>query len=240
MRAGIIAKKIGMSNLFTPNGVNIPITVLQVDECKVIERTEINNSDNDKIILGAFELKKANNSNKGFFDKKKTKPYRYVKEFFVEKSDQVKSGDEITVDHFKEGQFIDISGISKGKGFSGVMKRHNFSGLRASHGVSAAHRSAGSTGQCQDPGKVFKGKKMAGQYGNTHKTSQNLQVVKVDPVKKIICLKGSTPGSRGSWLIIEDSIKQKEAKEIDVVISAPKEKSTKKEQKQEQEQKEEK
>ena len=234
MRAGIIAKKIGMSNLFTPNGVNIPITVLQVDECKVIERTEINDSDNDKVTLGAFELKKANNSNKGFFDKKKTKPYRLVREFFVEKSDQVKSGDEITVDHFKEGQFIDISGISKGKGFSGVMKRHNFSGLRASHGVSAAHRHAGSTGQCQDPGKVFKGKKMAGQYGNTHKTSQNLQVVKVDPAKKIICLKGSTPGSRGSWLIIQDSIKQKESKEIDAVISAPRDKSGKKEQKQEQ------
>jgi len=158
-----------------------------------------------------------------------------LKEFFVEKSDQIKSGDEITVDHFQEGQFIDISGISKGKGFSGVMKRHNFSGLRASHGVSAAHRSSGSTGQCQDPGKVFKGKKMAGQYGNTHHTLQSLQVVKVDPAKKIICLKGSTPGSKGSWLIIEDSIKQKEAKEIDVVISAPKDKSSKKEQKQEQE-----
>ena len=236
MRAGIIAKKIGMSNLFTPNGVNIPITVLQVDECKVIERIEINDSDNDKITLGAFELKKANNANKGFFDKKKTKPYRLMKEFFVEKSDQVKSGDNITVDHFKEGQFIDISGISKGKGFSGVMKRHNFSGLRASHGVSAAHRSAGSTGQCQDPGKVFKGKKMAGQYGNAHKTSQNLQVVKVDSAKKIICLKGSTPGSRGSWLIIEDSIKQKDAKAIDVVISTPKDKSSKKVQKQEEEQ----
>ncbi len=239
MRAGIIAKKIGMSNLFTPNGVNIPITVLQVDECKVIDRTEINDSDNDKIILGAFQFKKANNSMKGFFEKKKTNPYRLVKEFFIDKSDQIKSGDEITVDHFKEGQFIDISGISKGKGFSGVMKRHNFSGLRASHGVSAAHRSAGSTGQCQDPGKVFKGKKMAGQYGNTHKTSQNLQVVKVDPAKKIICLKGSTPGSRGSWLIIEDSVKQKEAKEIDVAISAPKDKSSKKEQKVEQTPKEE-
>ena len=234
MRAGIIAKKIGMSNLFTPNGLNIPVTVLKVDECKVIERTEINNSDNDKVTLGAFELKKVNSSRKGFFDKKKTKPYRLVKEFFVEKSDQVKSGDEITVDHFKEGQFIDISGISKGKGFSGVMKRHHFSGLRASHGVSAAHRHGGSTGQCQDPGKVFKGKKMAGQLGNTNKTSQSLQVVKVDPANKIICLKGSTPGSRGSWLIIEDSIKQKDSKEIDVVISVPKDKQNKKEQKQEQ------
>ena len=239
MRAGIIAKKIGMSNLFTPNGVNIPITVLQVDECKVIERTEINDSDNDKITLGASKLKKANSSKKGFFDKKKTKPYKLVREFFIAKSDQVQSGDEITVDHFKEGQFIDISGISKGKGFSGVMKRHNFSGLRASHGVSAAHRHGGSTGQCQDPGKVFKGKKMAGQLGNTHKTLQNLQVVKVDTAKKIICLKGSTPGSRGSWLIIEDSIKQRDSKEIDVVLSAPKDKPSKKEQKQEQKQEQE-
>ena len=237
MRAGIIAKKVGMSNLFTPNGVNIPITVLYVDECKVIECNEINDSDNDKVTLGAAVLKKTKNSTKGFFDKKKTKPYRLVKEFFVAKSEQVKSGDEITVDHFKEGQFIDISGISKGKGFSGVMKRHNFSGLRASHGVSAAHRSGGSTGQCQDPGKVFKGKKMAGQYGNTHKTLQSLQVVKVDPAKKIICLKGSTPGSKGSWLIIQDSIKQKEIKEIDVVLSVSKNQLGKKEQKEQKEQK---
>ena len=234
MRAGIIAKKIGMSNLFTPNGINIPITVLKVDECKVIDRIEVNNSDNDKVTLGAFQLRKVNNSRKGFFDKKKTKPYRLVKEFLIERSDQIKPGDEITVDHFNEGQFIDISGISKGKGFSGVMKRHNFSGLRASHGVSAAHRSAGSTGQCQDPGKVFKGKKMAGQYGNTHKTLQSLQVVKVDPEKKIICLKGSTPGSKGSWLIIEDSIKQKVSKEIDITISASQDKSSKKDKSQEQ------
>ena len=127
---------------------------------------------------------------------------------------------------------LGISGISKGKGFSGVMKRHNFSGLRASHGVSAAHRSAGSTGQCQDPGKVFKGKKMAGQYGNTHKTLQSLQVVKVDPLNKLICLKGSTPGSRGSWMVIEDSIKKKEIKEIDAAAPAVQDKASKKEQKQ--------
>ena len=238
MRAGIIAKKIGMSNLFTPNGLNIPVTVLQVDECKVIERTEVSDSENDKVTLGAFEIKKVTSAEKGFFDKKKSKPYRLIKEFFIEKSDEVKSGDEITVDHFKEGQFIDISGISKGKGFSGVMKRHNFSGLRASHGVSAAHRSAGSTGQCQAPGKVFKGKKMAGQYGNTHKTLQSLQVVKIDSDKKIICLKGSTPGSRGSWLVIQDSIKQKEIKEIEVNAVAQNVKSTNKKKPEESEKKE--
>ncbi len=239
MRAGIIAKKIGMSNLFTPNGVNIPITVLHVDECKVIERTtDVDDSDKDKVILGACELKKVKNSTKGYFDKKKTKPYKLIKEFIIEKSEVVKSGDEITVDHFKEGQFIDISGVSKGKGFAGVMKRHNFSGLRATHGVSAAHRSAGSTGQCQDPGKVFKGKKMAGQLGNVHKTMQSLQVVKIDPNKKIICIKGSTPGSRGSWLVIEDSIKQKEIKDIDVVFSATKNKPGKKEESGKKEEKE--
>ena len=234
MRAGIIAKKIGMSNLFTANGLNIPVTVLQVDECKVIDRKEIENSEIDKITLGAFATNNANNAKQKFFDKMKSKPYRIIKEFFISKSDQTKSGDEITVDHFKEGQFIDASGISKGKGFSGVMKRHNFSGLRASHGVSAAHRSAGSTGQCQDPGKVFKGKKMAGQYGNKNKKLQNLQVVKIDPIKKLICLKGSTPGSRGSWLVIQDSIKERDIKSIDVELSLPKDKSDKKEQKQDQ------
>ena len=208
MRAGIIAKKIGMSNLFTPNGVNIPITVLKVDECKVIERTELDNSDSDKVTLGAFEFKKANSSRKGFFDKKKTKAYRLLKEFFIEKSDQVKSGDEITVDHFQEGQFIDISGISKGKGFSGVMKRHNFSGLRASHGVSAAHRSAGSTGQCQDPGKVFKGKKMAGHMGDKLRTIQNLEIIKSDMENNLIFIKGSIPGSKNSLVLIEKTAKK--------------------------------
>ena len=222
MRSGIIAKKIGMSNLYTPSGINIPITVLHVDSCKVIERTELENSDIDKVILGVCEIKKTKKSAKGFFDKKKSTPYKFLKEFAIAKSEGAKSGDELTVDHFKEGQFIDVSGITKGKGFAGVMKRHNFHGLRASHGVSKAHRHAGSTGQCQDPGKVFKGKKMAGQYGNVNKTLQSLQVVKVDPLKKIICVKGATPGARGAWLIVEDSIKQKEIKDIDVMVVATK------------------
>ena len=120
-----------------------------------------------------------------------------------------------------------MSGFTKGKGFAGVMKRHNFSGLRASHGVSVSHRSAGSTGQCQDPGKVFKGKKMAGQYGDDHKTLQNLQVVKVDAAKNIICVKGATPGARGTWLVVEDSIKRNDIKEVEgTAVQA--EKSTKK------------
>jgi len=133
----------------------------------------------------------------------------------LSKDQEIKSGDELKASHFKEGQFIDVSGYTKGKGFAGVMKRHNFSGLRASHGVSVSHRSHGSTGQCQDPGKVFKGKKMAGQYGDVHKTLQSLQVVKVDEQKNLICVKGATPGSRGAWLVVEDSIKKDGIKEIE-------------------------
>ena len=208
MRAGIIAKKIGMSNLFTSSGVNIPVTVLKVDECKVIERHEVNNSDSDKVTLGASEVKKINKSKKGYFDKKKSKPYKLIKEFFVEKSDELKSGDDITVDHFKEGQFIDISGISKGKGFSGVMKRHNFSGLRASHGVSVSHRSHGSTGQNQDPGKVFKGKKMAGHMGDKFRTIQNLEIIKSDMENNLMYVKGSIPGSINSIILIQKNKKK--------------------------------
>ena len=144
-----------------------------------------------------------------------------------DKDTELKSGDQLNASHFQEGQFIDVSGFTKGKGFAGVMKRHNFSGLRASHGVSVSHRSAGSTGQCQDPGKVFKGKKMAGQYGDVHKTLQNLQVVKVDEAKNIICVKGATPGARGTWLVVEDSIKRNDIKEVEGT-SVQAEKSTKK------------
>ena len=221
MRPGIIAKKIGMSNFYTPNGLNIPVTILHVDDCKVIERTEKPELDNDKILLGACEIKKENKTNKatkGFFKKKSSVPFKYIREFSVDKETEVKAGDSLKVDHFQEGQFIDVSGFSKGKGFAGAMKRHNFGGMRATHGVSISHRAHGSTGQCQDPGKVFKGKKMAGHLGDEHKTLQSLQVVKVDTKNNIICVKGSTPGARGAWLVVEDSIKQKLVKDFDVKI----------------------
>jgi large subunit ribosomal protein L3 len=221
MRSGIIAKKIGMSNFYTPNGLNIPVTILHVDDCKVIERTEKSDLDTDKILLGACEIKKeskANKATKGFFEKKSSVPFKYIREFFVDKETEVKAGDSLKVDHFQEGQFIDVSGFSKGKGFAGAMKRHNFSGMRATHGVSVSHRAHGSTGQCQDPGKVFKGKKMAGHLGDEHKTLQSLQVVKVDTKNNIICVKGSTPGARGAWLVVEDSIKQKSVKDFDIKI----------------------
>ena len=221
MRPGIIAKKIGMSNFYTPNGLNIPVTILHVDDCKVIERTEKPELDTDKILLGACEIKKENKTNKatkGFFKKKSSVPFKYIREFSIDKEAEVKAGDSLKVDHFQEGQFIDVSGFSKGKGFAGAMKRHNFGGMRATHGVSISHRAHGSTGQCQDPGKVFKGKKMAGHLGDEHKTLQSLQVVKVDTKNNIICVKGSTPGARGAWLVVEDSIKQKSVKDFDVKI----------------------
>jgi len=221
MRPGIIAKKIGMSNFYTPNGLNIPVTILHVDDCKVIERTEKPELDTDKILLGACEIKKENKTNKatkGFFKKKSSVPFKYIREFSIDKETEVKAGDSLKVDHFQEGQFIDVSGFSKGKGFAGAMKRHNFGGMRATHGVSISHRAHGSTGQCQDPGKVFKGKKMAGHLGDEHKTFQSLQVVKVDTKNNIICVKGSTPGARGAWLVVEDSIKQKSVKDFDIKI----------------------
>ena len=221
MRPGIIAKKIGMSNFYTPNGLNIPVTILHVDDCKVIERTEKPELDTDKILLGACEIKKENKTNKatkGFFKKKSSVPFKYIREFSIDKENEVKAGDSLKVDHFQEGQFIDVSGFSKGKGFAGAMKRHNFGGMRATHGVSISHRAHGSTGQCQDPGKVFKGKKMAGHLGDEHKTLQSLQVVKVDTKNNIICVKGSTPGARGAWLVVEDSIKQKSVKDFDIKI----------------------
>ena len=221
MRPGIIAKKIGMSNFYTPNGLNIPVTILHVDDCKVIERTEKPELDTDKILLGACKIKKENKTNKstkGFFKKKSSVPFKYIKEFSIDKETEVKAGDSLRADHFQEGQFIDVSGFSKGKGFAGAMKRHNFAGMRATHGVSISHRAHGSTGQCQDPGKVFKGKKMAGHLGDEQKTLQSLQVVKVDTKNNIICVKGSTPGARGAWLVVEDSIKQKSVKDFDIKI----------------------
>jgi large subunit ribosomal protein L3 len=221
MRTGLIAKKIGMSNYYTPNGINIPVTILHIESCKVVERISDENSDVDKLVIGANEIKKTSKlskSVKSYFEKKNINPLKITKEFSVDKSNELKAGDEINADHFEEGQFIDVSGFTKGKGFAGVMKRHNFGGLRASHGVSISHRSHGSTGQCQDPGRVFKGKKMAGQMGDVHKTLQNLQVVKVDVKKNIVCIKGATPGARGAWLVLEDSIKNKPNKDVDIKL----------------------
>ena len=210
MRPGIIAKKIGMSNFYTPNGLNIPVTILHVDDCKVIERTEKPELDTDKILLGACEIKKENKTNKatkGFFKKKSSVPFKYIREFSIDKETEVKAGDSLKVDHFQEGQFIDVSGFSKGKGFAGAMKRHNFGGMRATHGVSISHRAHGSTGQCQDPGKVFKGKKMAGHMGNKIRSMQNLEIIKTDLENQLIYVKGSIPGSKNAEVTIKKAVK---------------------------------
>ena len=145
MRTGIIAKKIGMSNLYTHSCTNIPVTVLHIDQCQIVERVDSADTNADKVLVGACKLKKANKAQKGFFEKKKSEAFRYLREFSIDKDTELKSGDQLNASHFQEGQFIDVSGFTKGKGFAGVMKRHNFSGLRASHGVSVSHRSAGST-----------------------------------------------------------------------------------------------
>ena len=207
MRTGIIAKKIGMSNLYTQSGTNIPVTVLHIDQCQIVERVDSTDTNADKVLVGACKLKKANKAQKGFFEKKKSEVFKYLREFPIDKETELKSGDWLNASHFQEGQFIDVSGFTKGKGFAGVMKRHNFSGLRASHGVSVSHRSAGSTGQCQDPGKVFKGKKMAGHMGDKLRTMLNLEIVKSDLENNLLYLKGSIPGSKNSTVLLREAVK---------------------------------
>ena len=220
MRTGIIAKKIGMSNLYTQSGTNIPVTVLHIDQCQIVERVDSTDTNADKVLVGACKLKKANKAQKGFFEKKKTEAFKYLREFSIDKDTELKSGDQLNASHFQEGQFIDVSGFTKGKGFAGVMKRHNFSGLRASHGVSVSHRSAGSTGQCQDPGKVFKGKKMAGHMGDKLRTMQNIEIIKTDLENELLYLKGSIPGSKNSEILIKKSIKNINKLTINEKISA--------------------
>ena len=169
-------------------------------------------------INGKKEIKKLKKPQQKIFADLKINPKKIIKEFRVDQDNILDIGSTLNVSHFKTDQFVDVTSVSIGKGFAGAMKRHNFGGLRASHGVSISHRSHGSTGQCQDPGRVFKGKKMAGQMGDVHKTLQNLQIVKVDVKKNIVCIKGATPGARGAWLVLEDSIKNKPNKDVDIKL----------------------
>ena len=209
-RTGLIAKKVGMTQIFKENGEVIPVTVILIDENVVLSvKTKEKNGYNG-IQLAAFDQKpqRLSKSIKGIFEKVKVSPKKKLKEFAVHENKLLKIGDKLNVNHFKKGQYIDITGISIGKGFAGVMKRHNFSGLEATHGVSVSHRSAGSTGQCQDPGRVFKGKKMAGQMGNKKVTKQNIKVVDIDNELNLLIVKGSVPGSSNGYLYIKDAIKK--------------------------------
>ena len=210
MRSGIIAKKVGMTRLFMEDGRQIPVTVLQMQNLQVIAQRTTEAHGYTAVQLGAGSIKAKNVSKamRGHFAVAKVEPKRKVAEFRVAPENLIDVGSEITAAHYAEGQFVDVSGTSIGKGFAGAMKRHNFGGLRASHGVSISHRSHGSTGQNQDPGRVFKGKKMAGHMGSTKVTIQNLKVVEVDTENNLLIIKGSVPGKKNSTIIIRDSIKK--------------------------------
>ncbi len=211
MRCGVIAKKIGMTRIFSDDGKSVPVSVLKMDNCQVIYKKikDVHGYNALQIGFGSKKVKNMSKAERGHFAKLNIEPKEKIAEFKVSDDALIDEGKIIGVNHFLPGQKVDIMGVSKGKGFSGAMKRHNFAGLRASHGVSISHRAHGSTGQCQDPGKVFKGKKMAGQLGNKKVTTQNLSVVSVDNVEGLILIKGSIPGSKGGFVYIKDAVKSK-------------------------------
>lgn len=210
MRTGVIAQKVGMTRVWTDEGDNIPVTVLQLDELQVVAtRTEdANGYTAVQLGAGKRKVKHTTKAMRGHFAKAKVEPKRKLAEFRVSADNLLNVGDEITADHFVSGQYIDAVGTSIGKGFAGAMKRHNFGGLRASHGVSISHRSHGSTGQCQDPGRVFKGKKMAGHMGAARVTVQNLEVVSTDAERGLVLVKGAVPGSKNGWVFVSDAVKK--------------------------------
>ncbi|MEM6889688.1 MAG: 50S ribosomal protein L3 [Pseudomonadota bacterium] len=210
LRSGVIAKKVGMTRLFTEDGKQIPVTVLQLDKLQVVAQRTTDKDGYTAVQLGAgaAKAKRTTQAMRGHFSSAKVEPKRKLAEFRVDAENLIGVGEEITANHYFEGQFVDVAGTSIGKGFAGSMKRHNFGGLRASHGVSISHRSHGSTGQCQDPGKVFKGKKMAGHMGAARVTTQNLQVVKTDADRGLIMVKGAVPGSKGGWVTVKDAVKK--------------------------------
>ncbi|PAU97585.1 50S ribosomal protein L3 [Paracoccus salipaludis] len=210
MRTGVIAKKLGMTRLFLEDGRQVPVTVLQLDNLQVVAQRTAGQDGYTALQLGAGDAKPKNVTApmRGHFAKANVAPKRKIVEFRVSEDNLIPVGEEIIAAHYFAGQFVDIAGTSIGKGFAGAMKRHNFGGLRASHGVSISHRSHGSTGQCQDPGKVFKGKKMAGHLGAVRVTTQNLQVVRTDADRGLIMVKGSVPGSKGGWVTIKDAVKK--------------------------------
>ena len=210
MRTGLLAQKLGMSRVFADNGRHVPVTVLKVDRCQVVAQRTEERDGYTALQLGAGTAKVKNvaRPQRGHYAKAKVEPKRKLVEFRISADAMVDIGAEITVDHFLPGQQVDVVGTSIGKGFAGAMKRHNFHGLRASHGVSLAHRSHGSTGQCQDPGRVFKGKKMAGHLGDQRVTQQNLEVVRTDVDRGLLLVRGAVPGAKGGWVLISDAVKQ--------------------------------
>jgi large subunit ribosomal protein L3 len=210
MRSGVIAKKLGMTRLFMEDGRQVPVTVLQMENLQVVAQRTGERDGYTAVQLGAgvAKVKRQSAAMRGHFAAAKVEPKRKIAEFRVSEDNLIGVGEEIIANHFLDGQKVDVSGTSIGKGFQGAMKRWNFGGLRATHGVSISHRSHGSTGQCQEPGRVFKGKKMAGHMGAARVTTQNLEVVKTDIDRGLIMIKGAVPGSRGGWVTVKDAVKK--------------------------------
>ena len=211
MRSGVIAKKVGMTRIFTEAGEHVPVTVLKVDNCQVVaHRTmEKNGYVALQVGVGTAKVKNVSKAERGHFAVAKVEPKQKMAEFRVSDDALIPVGAEITADHFVEGQFVDVTGTTLGKGFAGGMKRWNFGGLRASHGVSISHRSIGGTGGRQDPGKTFKNKKMPGHLGVERVTTQNLRVVQTDVERGLILVEGAVPGHAGGWIFVKDAVKRK-------------------------------
>ena len=212
LRSGLIATKIGNSSFYQDDGTNTNVTVLKVDECIVTNVKTVEKNGYNAVQLASIDTNKdisnINKPQRKIFSSIKINPKKILKEFRVDNENILEVGTKLNADHFKVDQYIDVSGVSIGKGFAGVMKRHNFGGLRASHGVSISHRSHGSTGQNQDPGRVFKGKKMAGRMGTTRVTKQNLKIIDIDKINNLLIIKGSVPGNKNSVIFLKDSIKR--------------------------------
>jgi len=215
MRSGLVAQKIGMSRVFTDEGEHIPVTVLKIDNCQVVAQLteEKNGYTAVRLGVGSRRRSRVSKAEQQKFAIANMEPKHKLVEFRVSPDNLIEVGAELTADHFVPGQIVDVTGTSQGKGFQGAMKRWNFKGLRASHGVSVSHRSHGSTGQNQNPGKVFIGKKMAGHMGSERVTTQNLTVVQTDVERGLVMIKGAVPGSKGGWVLIRDAVKRERHKD---------------------------
>ncbi|GLS24207.1 50S ribosomal protein L3 [Labrys miyagiensis] len=210
MRSGVIAQKIGMSRVYNDAGEHVPVTVLRLDDCQVVAHRTNDKNGYTALQLGAglAKVKNTTNAQRGHFAVANVEPKRKIVEFRVPEAEMIPVGATITADHFVPGQFVDVTGTSVGKGFAGSMKRWNFAGHRASHGNSITHRAHGSTGQRQDPGKTFAGKKMAGHMGDERVTTLNLKVVRTDVERGLILVEGAVPGAKGGWILVRDAVKK--------------------------------
>ena len=211
MRSGVIAQKVGMTRVYNDAGEHVPVTVLKLENCQVVaHRTEEKNGYTAlQLGAGTVKVKNVSKAERGHFAVAKVEPKRELAEFRVSPENMIEVGAELTADHFVAGQFVDVTGTSIGKGFAGAMKRWNFHGGRATHGNSVSHRVLGSTGQRQDPGKVFKNKKMPGHLGDERVTTQNLKIVRTDADRGLILVEGAVPGAKGGWILVRDAVKKK-------------------------------